>query len=225
MKDKRAILCDLDDTFYVCKPGEDAGLSAVVAAVSAALDASPSDVEQAYVQARRAVKARLDGRGSSHSRLLYINELVHQIGRRDMLVRVRSWERTFWNAFLDAVRLRPRVLPFLAAVRRAGRKVALVSDLTLEVQLHKLDRFGLFRHVDAIAISEEVPLDKPAEEIFHLAMARLGVTPAECVMVGDHDDKDGEGARRLGIPYVRIAPDDLEGSGFDALVRDLGITS
>lgn len=223
MKDKRAILCDLDDTFYVCKPGEDAGLSAVVAAVSAALDLSPSDVEKEYAEARRAVKARIDGRGSSHSRLLYLCELVHRLGRPDMLVRVRSWERTFWSAFLGAVSLRPRVLPFLGSVRRSGRKVALVSDLTLEVQLAKLDRFGLFRHVDAIAISEEVPLDKPAEEIFHLAMARIGARPEECVMVGDHDGKDGEGARRLGMPYVRIAPDDLDGSGFDVLARDLGV--
>jgi putative hydrolase of the HAD superfamily len=225
VKEKRAVLCDLDDTFYVCKPGEDAGLSAVVAAVSAALDLSSSDVEKAYADARRAVKARIDGRGSSHSRLLYICELAHQLGRPDMLVRARSWERTFWNAYLSAVSLRPRVLPFLTATRRSGRKVALVSDLTLEVQLHKLDRFGLFRHLDAIAISEEVPFDKPAEEIFRLAMDRVGAKPEECVMVGDHDNKDGEGARRLGIPFVRIAPDDVDGAGFDALARDLGVLS
>lgn len=223
MKDKRAILCDLDDTFYVCRPGERAGLSAVVAAVSAAVNRSPTEVEHAYVEARRAVKSRIDGRGSSHSRLLYLTELVHALGRPDMLVRVRSWERTFWTAFLDAVRLRPRVVPFLRAARRAGRKVALVSDLTMDVQLMKLDRFGLFPHVDAIAISEEVPFDKPTEEIFRLAMARLGTTAEACIMVGDHEDKDGEGARRLGMPYVRIDPRDTEGAAFDALARDLGL--
>lgn len=220
---RAAVLLDLDDTLYVCRAGEAAGLSAVVSAVAAATGRAAADVERAYSDARRAVKSRIDGRGSSHARLLYLGELAHALGRPDLLLRVRGWERTFWRAFLDAVRLRPRAVPFLEAVRGAGKKVAIVTDLTLEVQLWKLEAFGLFPHVDALAVSEEVSLDKPAEEIFRLALARLGASAGDAVMVGDHDGKDGEGARRLGIPYVNIPADDLEGVRFDALARELGV--
>lgn len=225
MKDRRAVLCDLDDTFYLVKAGEGAGLAAVVQAVSATLHVPPAVVDDAYARARRAVKARLDGRGSSHARLLYLGELAHAIGRPDALGHVRRWERAYWDAFLGAVALRPRVVPFLDAVRGAGKKVALVSDLTLEVQLLKLERFGLAGRIDALAISEEVPLDKPEEAIFHLAMQRLGVTPDACVMVGDHPQKDGEGARRLGIPFVHVPTDDTDGATFDRLARELGVAS
>lgn len=224
MKDRRAVLLDLDDTLYVCRPGEIAGLDAVTVAASATLDLPREDVEKAYAAARRAVKARIDGRGSSHSRLLYIVEMIHALGRPDALPRAREWERSFWRAFLDAVSLRPRVVPFLEALRASGRKVAIVSDLTLEVQLWKLERFDLLRRLDALVVSEEVPLDKPAEDIFRVALARVGVSADACVMVGDHDGKDGEGARRLGIPYVRIDADDEGGAGFDALAREMGMT-
>lgn len=222
MKDRRAVLLDLDDTLYVCRPGEEAGLRAVVAEVSAAVGRPAVEVEAAYRAARSAVKARIDGRGSSHSRLLYLTEMVHALGRADLLGSVRRWERAFWQAFLSAVRLRKHTQTFLEALRRAEKKVAIVTDLTLEVQLWKLEAFGLGPYVDAIAVSEEVPLDKPEGEIFTLAMARLGVSAADSVMVGDHDGKDGEGARRLGIPFVRVTPEDTDGDALLGLAREMG---
>lgn len=223
MKDRRVVLLDLDDTLYACRPGDAAGLGAVVAAVAGAAERSPADIERAYADARRAVKARIDGRGSSHARLLYIAELVHALGRPDLLSRVREWERLFWSTYLAAVRLRPRAIPFIERVRAAGGKVAIVTDLTVEVQLWKLAAFGLFPYLDALAVSEEVPLDKPAEAIFELALTRLGAKAEQAIMVGDHDGKDGEGARRLGIPFFKIAHDDDNGVGFDALAQELGI--
>lgn len=223
MKGSERILLDLDDTLYACAPSERAGGAAVAFAISKALELAPHDVEVAWAAARRAVKDRLDGRGSSHSRLLYVAELVHAVGRPDALASVRAWERTYWRAFVDAATVRPRARAFLETVRRAGAKVAIVSDLTLEVQLFKLETFGLLPLIDALVTSEEVPLDKPDEAIFRLAMARLGTTADACVMVGDRDDKDGEGARRLGMPYFQIEPDDDAGLGFDALLRELDL--
>ena len=224
MKGRDRILLDLDDTLYACAPAEAGATAALVSAVAKALDRAPADVEAAWVAARGSVKKRIDGRGSSHSRLLYAAELVHALGRPDTLVNVRAWERAYWSAFLAAARVRPRARAFLAAVRAAGAKVAIVSDLTLEVQLYKLETFGILPLIDALAVSEEVPLDKPDEAIFLLAMERLHTTVDACVMVGDHDGKDGEGARRLAIPYFRIDAEDHDGTGFDTLLQQLGMS-
>lgn len=149
--------------------------------------------------------------------------MMYAVVPPELLFRVRGWERTSWKAFLGAVHLRPRAVPFLEAVRASGRKIAIVSDLTLEVQLMKLEAFDLFRHLDALIVSEEVPFDKPAEEVFRVAIERLGTDAGACVIVGDNDDKNGEGARRLGAPYIRIDANDVEGEGFDALAHAMGI--
>lgn len=225
LRDREHLLLDLDDTLYVCAPGERAGKQAVLDAIARELAVPRASLDDLWRSCREAVKERLDGRGSSHSRLLYLHDLAHRLNRPEALPRVRSWERTYWNAFIDASRMRPRALPFLSAARAAGRRIALVSDLTLEVQLLKLERFGLFPLIDAIAISEEVPLDKPAAAIFELALARLGATAQTCVMVGDRPDKDGEGAQRLGIPFVEVPSADAEGLVFDELTRRLGIAA
>ena len=224
MKGRDRILLDLDDTLYACAPAEAAATAAMVEVASKALGLPPRDVETAWAAARSSVKARIDGRGSSHSRLLYAAELVHAVGRPDALASVRAWERTYWRAFVSAAKVRPRARAFLETVRAAGAKVAIVSDLTLEVQLFKLETFGILPLIDALATSEEVPLDKPDEAIFRLAMERLRTTVDACVMVGDHDGKDGEGARRLNMPYFRIEADDHEGLRFDTLLQQLGMT-
>ena len=223
MKGRDRILLDLDDTLYATPASEAAATAALIAAVSNALELPAEDVLRAWATARSSVKKRIDGRGSSHARLLYLAELVHALGRPDALVSVRTWERTYWHAFVGAAKVRPRARAFLESARRAGMKVAIVSDLTLEVQLFKLETFGVLPWIDALATSEEVPLDKPNEAIFLLAMDRLGTTADACIVVGDHDGKDGEGARRLKMPYFRIENDE-EGHGFDAVMRELGLS-
>jgi HAD superfamily hydrolase (TIGR01549 family) len=220
---RRNILLDLDDTLYVCKVCEEAGLRAVTSLASSVLNRTPEELVKEWKKARRAVKDRIDGCGSSHSRLLYISELVHALGRPDALPHVRKWDRAFWDAFIEAAKLRPRVVPFFEAVRAAGGKIAIVSDLTLEVQLMKLERFGVMPMVDAIVTSEEVESDKPKKPIFKVGIARLGTTADKCIIVGDNEDKDGEGARRMGIPFFKIEESDERGEGFDAVLRAMGI--
>ena len=212
---RRHVLLDLDDTLYPCTPCEEAGLRAVLACAAPILGTSPRELEGPYMRARTAVKERIEGRGSSHSRLLYIAEMVQQLGRPDALVCVRTWERMYWRAFLDAAVLRPRVIPFFEGVRQRAGRIAIVSDLTLEVQLMKLEHLGILRFIDALVTSEEVKGDKPKRSIFRLAMDRLGTGADACIIVGDNEMKDGEGARKLGIPFFQIDERDSEGMGFD----------
>jgi HAD superfamily hydrolase (TIGR01549 family) len=144
---------------------------------------------------------------------------VHAAGRASALAEVRGWDRRYWTAFLAAARLRPFALELLRGFRAAGGKVAIVTDLMLDVQLWKLERFGLFPHVDVLVASEEVPRDKPAPEIFRLALGRLGLPPAACVMIGDHAKKDGEGARAVGIAFHQVVSSERPESGGKTLAE------
>lgn len=225
LEDKRAVLLDLDDTLYLSEPCENAAHEAILSAVATASGISAGDIRSAYDEARRTVKKRLSDRGSSHSRMLYLTEMTHELERPDLLEHVREWNELFWHTYVDYAKLRPRAMPFIDAVRAAGRKVAIVSDLTLAPQLYKLERFDLFGRLDAIAISEEALDDKPHHEIFRIALERLGVEPGDALMVGDDADKDGKGAHRLGIAFVQIPLSDVEGATFDEIASAMGIAA
>lgn len=202
----RGLLIDLDDTLFDHEPAEHHARAHTFALVAADTGITADEAEAHYFAARDAVKARLGKRGAAHSRLLYLHEIAHRIhaaSGKSVLAKVAGWNDAFWTAYLEKAVLRSGARELLAAARKAGMKIAIVTDLVMDTQLRKLARFELFDAVDALVVSEEVPLDKPAPEGFVLAADRIGIPLADCVMVGDSRSKDGAGAAALGIPFYR----------------------
>lgn len=214
-----ALLLDLDDTLYDYAPCERAGRAALAARARQLLGIGEGDFLTAYAGAREAVKLRC-ATPSGHARLLYVHELLHVLGAS--LRHTRELEHVFWQAYLDAAALRPGAIDLLEWFRAIGGKLAIVTDLTLDVQLRKLAHFGLLDRIDALVASEEVGADKPSPAPFQLAAARLNVALARCTVIGDNDEKDGAGARALGLPFYRVRTAESD-DGLDLLQirRDL----
>lgn len=95
-----------------------------------------------------------------------------------------------WHAYDDTV-------PVLSRLRDAGIRIAVLSNVGVEVQ-GVLDREGLSPFADEVVLSWQVGTVKPEPPIFLEALARLGLTRDEVLMVGD-SGKDDAGAAHLGI--------------------------
>lgn len=222
----RGLLLDLDDTLYDYAPAEQRGRAAALSMVVQDTGLEWSHAVRLYDEARARVKQRVPQRGSSHSRLLYLHELAATSGGPGVLARVRGWERAFWSAYLRGAELRPFARELLVGWRARGDKVAIVTDLVLEVQLWKLEVLGLCELVDVLVASEEVQHDKPALDAFELAIERLGAKREQCVIVGDSLDKDGQAARALGVPFYRVRgsePGQADGMTLREVARELGV--
>ncbi|HKP56533.1 MAG TPA: HAD family hydrolase [Polyangiales bacterium] len=222
----RGLLLDLDDTLYDYAPAERRGRDAALLRVVQDTGLEHSHAARLYDEARARVKGRVAKRGSSHSRLLYLHELAHASGKSGVLARVRSWERAFWTEYLRGAELRPFARELLSGWRARGHKVAIVTDLVLEVQLWKLEVLELGELVDALVVSEEVAFDKPALAAFELAIQRLGVVREQCVVVGDGLQTDGAAAGALGVPFYRVRgsePGEGDGMTLEEVARELGV--
>ena len=113
---------------------------------------------------------------------------------------VREWERhENFSLYEDA-------LPVMEKLRRHGIKIGLVTngqrDLDEFVAHHRLQ-------VDAKVGSKAHGRIKPHPSIFVAALAELGATSAESVMVGDSYEDDIEGARALGLRAILLDRDGL----------------
>jgi len=82
-----------------------------------------------------------------------------------------------WVAYPDTV-------PVLRALRAAGVRTALVSNIGFDLR-PILAGIGLGDLLDAVVLSCEVGVCKPDPAIFRYACAAVGVAPAAAVMVGD----------------------------------------
>ena len=98
----------------------------------------------------------------------------------------------------------PDVIPALQAVRKAGLRSAVVSNIGWDIR-PVLAKHGIAELVDEIVMSYVEGHVKPEPEIFAAACERLGVEPARALMVGDSEEADG-GAAALGCSVAIVDP-------------------
>ena len=104
-------------------------------------------------------------------------------------------------AELAAVDLYGDALPCLAAVRADGWRVVVGGNQPATFQ-RLVERLDL--PVDLITSSGELGAAKPSPEFFRRLADRAGVTPRECVHVGDRVDNDVVAAHAAGMTPVHL---------------------
>jgi putative hydrolase of the HAD superfamily len=198
-----AVLFDLDDTLYAYEPAHRAGIEATREFCEIHLGLNATRFATVFAEARASVKSRLEGRAASHDRLLYFGRLIEACtGKSDASMSLRL-DKTYWRNFLSKMTIFPSARVLIDELRYAGIPMAVVTDLTTQIQLRKLVYSELGGSFDAVVTSEEVGADKPDPRNFELALQKLGVANHETGdarsspiwMIGDSNEKDILGAK------------------------------
>ena len=190
------VLLDLDNTLYGVDAPMAAGQQAARDYAKNELSIDADAFDRAFTVSREELKHRLGDTASSHSRLLYFQRTIERAGLATQPFAALQMEQAYWSAFLAEAQLFEEVTDFLDDLRIAGVRVVIVTDLTAQVQHRKMLFFGLHRYIDWMVTSEEVKQDKPAPEIFELALAKLGGVEGHIWMIGDNASGDIIGARQ-----------------------------
>lgn len=91
----------------------------------------------------------------------------------------------------------PEVPDVLAALAATGVRIAVVSDIHVDLRVHA-QLAGIEHLVDAWVLSYEHGVQKPDAAIFQRALDALQVDPQRALMVGDRASHDGA-ASHLGV--------------------------
>lgn len=94
----------------------------------------------------------------------------------------------------------------LIRLRKGGIATGIASNASAHSKA-VLGRSGLDELVTASVLSYEVRSMKPEPAIYEHICKMIGVTPANCVFVGDGGDRELEGARALGMKTILIDRD------------------
>lgn len=102
--------------------------------------------------------------------------------------------------FFQGDRLNEELLDFARSLQ-PHYKLAILSNAWDNAREVFTDVFGLDEVFETMIISAEVGLAKPDPRIYHLALARVGVQPAEAVFLDDMPE-NVEAARDVGLRAV-----------------------
>jgi putative hydrolase of the HAD superfamily len=104
----------------------------------------------------------------------------------------------------------PGAISTLGRLQSLGVTLGLITNGGSDRQRAKIERFALTAYFAYIGIEGEVGFGKPHRGAYDSALASLGVTAAECWMVGDKLDWDVAGAQAVGIRGIWL---DRRGAG------------
>jgi FMN phosphatase YigB (HAD superfamily) len=151
---------DLDNTLYDFEIANASGQSALNSFLSQHLGRTETEISLLLEESRQRVKGRLGSTASSHSRLLYIRDLLVQLNIHTNAAFALECEQVFWREYLKKTQLFPGVEELLSILRLAGTRIAMVTDHSSQIQLRKLNWLGLGKAFDVIVTSEEAGGDK-----------------------------------------------------------------
>ena len=150
------------------------------------------------------------------------DQLVAALGGDDVEERIGDEARERWvkeaDPLMGEVALLPGARELIEALKERGHRVVLASSGKPHHVDHALDLLAARDLVDAWTTSEDVESTKPAPDLLHVALEKIG-EPADApsVVVGD-SVFDVEAARNAGMPAIVVRSG---GFGDDEL-RDAG---
>ncbi|MBI5388294.1 MAG: HAD-IA family hydrolase [Verrucomicrobia bacterium] len=130
-------------------------------------------------------------------------------GKHGLVLDLVAAKQRTYEIYLGLVPERLRAFPgatdFVRACRQAGLKVAVASSADFIKIDANLRRIGLPpADWDALVSAEDVQHKKPAPDLFLAAARKLGVSPAECVVI--EDAVNGiQAAKAAGMRCVAVA--------------------
>ena len=203
----KAVIFDIDNTLYSYDHGHEAGWEALCAYTREHLNLDAADLDGSIRHSAQVVTRRLQTPCAAlHNRILRFQNLLEE--RRLPLRHALPMNRVYWDALIAASRPSPGAPECLARLKADGYILGIGTDMTIDVQLEKLERLGILSYFDFIVSSEEANAEKPDPRLFHICVEKAGVRPEECLFLGDNYKKDYLGPQAIGMKALWYAPED-----------------
>ena len=215
MKKKTTVLFDLDGTLIGMNQDEFIRLYFI--AILDRLTALGYDRDGMYDALAKSIRATKTNDGTMTNETRFWQTFDEVTGGLSATLR-GELDSFYQNEFLSVLEGScypyPRACEIIACARRKGLKVVLATNpLFPAIATHRRIRLGGMQPdaFDYITAYENSSACKPKPYYFHELLGKLGVTPEECVMIGN-DTKDDFCAHALDIP-VFILTDGLINQG------------
>ena len=165
---------DLDDTLYSYQRAHPIALDACHQYYEKHFSVFPG-FKESYRQKRNHVTVMLSGQGACRSRMFAFQLMFEDLELTQPYQLALEFEALYWQELINVAYPFPDATDFLKRCKESGKKVCIVTDMQAAFQVRKLHMMELTKYIDYMVTSEEAGCEKPAVEIFELALKKLGM--------------------------------------------------
>jgi putative hydrolase of the HAD superfamily len=101
------------------------------------------------------------------------------------------------------MRANPVMMEWVRALKSRGLKIAVLSNMPIEISKHMRQHAPWFGDFDYVCFSAEVQLAKPEAAIFHACLKVVRSRPEECLFIDDRAEHVAA-ARALGLQALKF---------------------
>ena len=190
----KAVIFDLDNTLvdFMKMKAE-----AIDAAIRAMIDAG---LELAYEEVKRRIDAIYKEKGIEFQYVFdsLLSDIFDKVDYKILSAGVVAYRRAREAALVPY----PHVYMTLYELLKIGMKLAVVSDAPAREAWLRLVYLNMHNIFDVVVTFEDTNERKPHPAPFTMALEKLGVKPANALMVGDWAERDIIGAKKVGMKTV-----------------------
>jgi len=161
----------------------------------------PSTQNESY----ELLKEIISEKGSNYDK--HFNVLTQKICGKENHLLIALGMVTYHNIKFSLLRPFPKTMETLIYLKNRGYKLGVISNGLTIKQWEKLVRLNLHTFFDEVITSEEVKSEKPEKKIFEEAMARMGSSSENSVMIGNKFEVDIMGAVQAGMIAILVNSD------------------
>ena len=154
---------------------------------------------------RRLMEKGVEGPGEIDIRQVW-RTMAWDTGGHLTYAQTQDVSRVFRSLSIRRLRLYPGAAEVLAALRAAGKRLALLTNAQETFTRGELYILGIASAFDHVFISSEAGVKKPSPAFFGL-LSQAGMDPQETVMIGNDGLCDCWGAEDAGMDSVYIHTD------------------
>ncbi len=205
----KTVIFDIDNTLYDFTYSNNIALDKLRDYTAEKFSWTRDEFDAKHLKAQKDIYAMMGYNGICRDRILRYKIMLEDSSLPVMPYAARMLE-LYWNTMLDTLRPYDGACSVMKALKDRGIYIGIGTDMTVYIQILKLERMNMFQYVDFMVTSEEAGEEKPSPAFFSMCLKKSKCSPGECLFVGDSLEKDYNGAVSAGMNALLFVPDGHE---------------
>lgn len=206
----KGILLDLDDTIYSYKSSHYIAIRQCFKhysnlKIKSLPQLSFKQFNDLYTESRLEVSSNNKIKSSGRSRLLGFKKFFFRLNIEPSFLIYKyaeEFENFYWQSLIKNSVIDEQINCLFLEAKKLNIRIFIITDMQLKYQIHKLRHLKILDKIEHIISSEELGIEKPNVKIFLAALKIMGLPKKDIVVIGDSKEKDINGAKKAGLPYI-----------------------